>query len=312
MPNPTPEPKPRSRQQPRTAEEWEAQRQREDRAARQAAVAFLIAIVAGLALVAVYVVGGQTQIEGTLLFLSLGAIGVGLGIWVKVIVGPHEVIEERPLMSGQPEYRAQFSAQYEESLGEAMSGGRRRFLLRLLAGAGASLGIALLLPFRSLGPGPQQELFRTPWREGVRLVTRDGEPIRAEDIVADQVVTVFPEGATDAADAQTVLIGLRQDVERQLEHPTVENMVAYSKICTHAGCPVGLYRARVGELLCPCHQSTFGVYRGAIVLSGPAGRPLPQLPIGVDDEGYLVALSDFPTPVGPTFWNLTDEPESDL
>ncbi|MDX1621196.1 MAG: Rieske 2Fe-2S domain-containing protein [Nitriliruptorales bacterium] len=290
-------------------EQWERQRRREDRAARWAAVAFFVAILAGLALLVVYIGGGQTQLEGVLLFVALGGIGFGLGIWVKVIVGQKEIIEERPLMSGQPEERAEFGARYEQALGEAISGGRRRFLIRLLAGAGASLGLALLLPFRSLGPGPEQELFRTAWRQGVRLVTQDGEPIRAEDIIADQVVTVFPEGATHAADAQTVLIGLRPDVETELEHETVDNMVAYSKICTHAGCPVGLYRARVGELLCPCHQSTFGVYRGAVVLSGPAGRPLPQLPIGTDDEGYLVALSDYPTPVGPTFWNLTADPE---
>ncbi|MDX1657796.1 MAG: Rieske (2Fe-2S) protein [Nitriliruptorales bacterium] len=299
MSNPTPD--------GTTVDELQRQREREDRAARRAAVAFLVAIVAGLALVGVYVAGGQTQLEGTLLFVALGSIGIGLGIWVRVIVGSQEVIEERPLMSAQPERRQEFVGQYEQSMGEAMSGGRRRFLLRLLAGAGASLGLALLLPFRSLGPGPQQELFTTPWREGVRLVTRDGTPIKAADIIPDQVITVFPEGATHAADAQTVLVGLRPDISTQLEHETVDDMVAYSKICTHAGCPVGLYRARVGELLCPCHQSTFGVYRGAEVLSGPAGRPLPQLPIGTDDEGFLIALSDYPTPVGPTFWNLTQD-----
>ena len=286
---------------------WRERRRREDRAARWAAVSFLGAIVAAVGLIVVYVSGGQTQLEGLLLFLAFGAVGLGLGLWVKVIVGPEVVVEERYPMRSAEDDRAAFQELYEASLGEAVSGGRRRFLLRLLTGAGASLGLALLIPLRSLGPGPENELFSTAWRAGARLVTAEGQPVRAEEVIADQVLTVFPEGHTGSADSQAILVGLREarfDAS-QLDQPTVPGMVVYSKICTHAGCPVGLYRAAVGELLCPCHQSTFDVNRGAKVLSGPAGRPLPQLPIDVDDDGYLIALSDFREPVGPSFWNMT-------
>ncbi len=289
------------------AQQWRDQRRREDRAARWAALSFLVAIAAALALLVVYVIGGQTQAEGVLLFVAFGAVGIGIAIWVKVIVGPQVVVEDRyPMRSGEADREA-FQQLYRDTLGEAASGGRRRFLARLLTGAGASLGLALLIPLRSLGPGPERSLFNTSWRAGSRLVTAEGDPVRADDIIPDQVVTVFPEGSTGAADSQAILVGLRPNRfdASLLEQPTVEGLVVYSKICTHAGCPVGLYRARAGELLCPCHQSTFDVNRGAAVLSGPAGRPLPQLPIDVDTDGYLVALSDFTEPVGPSFWNMT-------
>ena len=79
--------------------------------------------------------------------------------------------------------------------------------------------------------------------------------------------------------------------------------IAYSKICTHVGCPVGLYQADTHELLCPCHQSTFDVLDGARPRFGPATRSLPQLPLAVDGDGFLTAQSDFTEPVGPGFWN---------
>jgi ubiquinol-cytochrome c reductase iron-sulfur subunit len=295
------------------AEAWEARRKRQDRGARFAAVSFFVAILAALGLFVVYIAGGQTQLEGLLLFVAFGAVGVGLGIWVKMIVGPQEIVEDRYPMRSTDEDRDRFESEFEESLGEAVVGGRRRFLLRLLTGAGASLGLALLIPLRSLGPGPERELFRTSWQRGSRVVGLEGAPIRAEDVVADQVVTVFPEGAVGAADSQAVLVGLRPGAYESgsFRAETVEGMVVYSKLCTHAGCPVGLYRARAGELLCPCHQSTFDVNDGARVLSGPAGRALPQLPLGVDDGGFLVALGDFTEPVGPSFWNMTHDQGDD-
>ena len=299
---------------PETDNAFDDQRRREDRAARWAAVAFGLAIVASLGLLAVYLGGGDTQWEGILLFVTFSAVGIGLGIWVRVVLGPEQqLVEPRYPMRSDEGDRTAFEDAFAESLGEARVGGRRRFLLRLLGGVGVSLGLALTAPLLSLGPifsrGARNELFETAWRRGVRLVTPEGEEILAADVGVDQVVTVFPAGTDHPADAQAILIGLRPRaiVEEAMASPegTIEGLVCYSKICTHAGCPVGLYRASVGELLCPCHQSTFAVNRGAAVLSGPAGRPLPQLPIGVDDEGYLVALGEFTAPVGPTFWNYT-------
>jgi ubiquinol-cytochrome c reductase iron-sulfur subunit len=298
----------------RTTDDRSHERGREDRAARGAAVAFLVAIAAAIGLFAVYLSGGQTQLEGALLFAAFGGIGVGLGIWAKVLLHEPELVEDRPPLHSSPEERAEFVKVYGGATGTPTP--RRRFLVRLLAGAGTSLGLALLLPFRSLGPGPENELFTTSWSDGEHLVTTEGERIRATDIVTDQIVTVFPESATtpeQRADSQAVLIGLRADRMALPEGSpaTVQNLVAYSKICTHAGCPVGLYRAAVGELLCPCHQSTFDVNEGARVRSGPAGRALPQLPLGTDDEGLLVARGDFEGPVGPAFWNMTDRPGGD-
>ncbi|GGI09086.1 ubiquinol-cytochrome c reductase iron-sulfur subunit [Egicoccus halophilus] len=295
---------------PRTrGEQWREQRERQDRGARLAAISFVVAIIAAFGLMGVYIAGGQTQLEGALLFVAFGAVGTGLGIWGKQVIGPRIVVEERyPMRSPEPA-RDEFEAAYEESLGEAVVGGRRRFLLRLLAGAGASLGLALIVPIRSLGPGPGRDLFATAWEPGLRLVDAGGTPILAEQMAADEVRTVFPEGAAGDAKAQALLIGTRPDqLDRDaLPGQTVGDLVCYSKICTHAGCPVGLYRASVGELICPCHQSTFDVNNAAVVVSGPAGRGLPQLPLGVDDEGYLIATGDFNEPVGPSFWNMTHD-----
>jgi ubiquinol-cytochrome c reductase iron-sulfur subunit len=169
----------------------------------------------------------------------------------------------------------------------------------------AALGVALIFPIRSHGPRPGKGFKSTPYRKGVRLVTDDGTLIRADDISVDGVITAFPEGHTDAADASTLLIRPNEPVKPQpgRETWTPGNLVAYSKLCTHVGCPVGLYQAGVHLLLCPCHQSTFDVLEGARPIFGPAARPLPQLPIEVDETGYVVAKGDFSGPTGPGFWD---------
>jgi ubiquinol-cytochrome c reductase iron-sulfur subunit len=140
-------------------------------------------------------------------------------------------------------------------------------------------------------------------------VREDGSPVRADELPVDGVLTVFPDGHTDAGDSPTLLIRTRTNQEFEFEPRegreswTVDGVVAYSKLCTHTGCPVGLYQADEGLLLCPCHQSTFDVYDGARPVFGPAARSLPQLPLAADDEGYLVATDDFSDPVGPGFWD---------
>ena len=130
--------------------------------------------------------------------------------------------------------------------------------------------------------------------------------MRPDTLSVGGTITVFPEGAEQAGDAQVVLIRVapgRNRPRRGRETWAPEGNVAYSKICTHVGCPVGLYQEDTHELVCPCHQSTFDVLDGARPRFGPATRPLPQLPLAVDGEGYLVAQSDFTEPVGPGFWN---------
>jgi ubiquinol-cytochrome c reductase iron-sulfur subunit len=182
--------------------------------------------------------------------------------------------------------------------------------LRVATGASVTLGAALAIPALSLGPRPGQSLEETKWTSGARLVDRFGDPQRPDDIPLNGIKTVFPFGFEGEADSQTVVIKIDPEL---LDLPegrgewAPEGCVAFSKICTHAGCPVGLYRAEAKQLLCPCHQSTFDVTTGCTPVFGPAARPLPQLPMNVDEAGFLVATGDFQEPVGPSFWNMDTE-----
>ena len=272
-------------------------------ASRAVAACFVITVLASIGLMVVYVLGGQPQVEGLLLGAALGGLGVGIVVWaIRLLDVPVEIEERHPLASG---------AEVRAGAGGAVEIDRitrRTLLVRLLVGAGVTLAAALAIPVLSLGPQQGRSLFQTAWRAGARIVGEDGEPIRPADIGMQTVRTVFPEGAVGAPDAATLLVRVSRS-ELQLEPERMDwapqGCIGYSKICTHAGCPVGLYRAEDNALLCPCHQSTFDVLRGAVPTFGPAARPLPQLPMGVDEEGYLVALGDFPEPVGPSFWNLT-------
>jgi quinol---cytochrome c reductase iron-sulfur subunit len=272
-----------------------------------AAVALGLSILAAIGLAVVYVLGGQPQAEGALLGVALGGLGIGLILWGKRLLRAEELVEERHVGPSLEEERV--AAGTALGRGE-WDIGRRRFLSRLLLGALGALGLAALFPIRSLGPSPGRSLFVTRWRRGSRVVDEDGVPVRADRLSVGSVLTVYPEGAVGSADSQTLL--LRVDPGLLALPPTrlawaPEGYVAYSKVCTHAGCPVGLYRAPTHRLLCPCHQSTFDVLAGAVPTFGPATRPLPQLPIEIDAEGFLRALGDYPEPIGPGFWNRPED-----
>jgi ubiquinol-cytochrome c reductase iron-sulfur subunit len=264
-------------------------------------------MVASVALLGVYVLDlGNAPLEGVLLAVALGGPGAAIVVWAAALLHAAPESEERHEMASPPLER--------EAAAEALDLDeitRRRFLVRMLLGAGGLLAAALALPAFSLGPQPGRELFVSGWRPGARLVGGDGEPIRPEDVLEGAVRTVFPDGAVGRPDSPAMLIRLRPSDLRLPEDRhgmAFDGCVAYSKICTHAGCPVGLYRAEDQVLICPCHQSTFDVTRGAVPVFGPAARRLPQLALGVDADGYLVADGDFDEPVGPSFWNLTHEP----
>ena len=276
------------------------------KAERSAGIAFAVASVAGVGLFVVYFSGGQNQVEGVLFAVALGALGVGLGIWANRLLDAREVVEERHELTSGPAGRQAFGDALAEEVGPAI--GRRSMLVKLLAGAGGALGLALLLPVLSLGPAPGNTLKVTPWERGKRVVDEEGEPVTLNSVPEDGFITVFPEGHEGAADAQALLIRVRQGSlklppERLAAVPEGTH-VAYSKICTHAGCPVGLYRAESQSLICPCHQSQFDVADGAKPFFGPAARPLPQLPLGVDEDGVLIAQGDFYEPAGPAFWDM--------
>jgi ubiquinol-cytochrome c reductase iron-sulfur subunit len=269
-----------------------------------AAASFVVSVLSAIALIVVYLEGGQPQLEGLFLALTSGGIGVGIVLWAKHEIGEEEVEEERHDIASSEEEIEAFKADFaagEEQLG------RRKLLMALLGASVAAMGAALLLPIRSLGPRPGRGLKQTAYRAGIRLVNQSGDPILVADLPVDSVTTVWPEGDAGAPDSPTLLIRTRADQEMDplpgREDWTPENLVAYSKLCTHTGCPVGLYQAEFGLLLCPCHQSTFDVLRSAEPIFGPAARPLPQLPLAIDDDGAVIATGDFSDPVGPGFWD---------
>lgn len=275
----------------------------ERRAERAVLLVFGASFLAGLALLFVYIAGGQTQVEGALLTVCLGGIGLGIVIWAQRLMDAEIHVEERHPIGGGPEATADLA----EALTEEAGFTRRTLLIRALLGTFAGLAAALAVPVFSLGPAPGRSLFQTSWRIGARLAAAGEKPLRPEDLPLGGILTVFPDGDPSDPNAATLLIRvdpalLRLDAARADWAPG--GIVAYSKVCTHAGCPVGLYRSAQHVLICPCHQSEFDVLAGAVPISGPAARPLPQLPISLADDGTLVALGDFPDPVGPSFWNM--------
>jgi ubiquinol-cytochrome c reductase iron-sulfur subunit len=225
-----------------------------------------------------------------------------------------------PVEDGEGEYGSPAPEAVDQVVEVVEEGAVRMRRRRLLAGAGAAagaaIGAALLAPVVSLGPAfDLAALARTPWRRGRRLVDEAGAPIPAAAVRPDEFVTAFPEGA-DPEEIGSPVILVRLDPAR-LRLPAArrtwapEGIVGYSKICTHAGCAIALYRAPLFEpaeqppgLVCPCHYSTFDPATGGTVVFGPAGRALPQLPIRVDRQGNLRAGGTFSGPVGPSWWGV--------
>ena len=260
-----------------------------------------LSIAAAVGVTAVYAFGGHAQLEGALLGLTLGGLAMALILFARRMLPSGHFVQVREDLPGSGPEREAVAAAFESGA-EPIE--RRSLLAKMFGLAVAALGLAALFPIRSLGTRPGKTLAATEWKRGARVVTANGEPVRLEDVDVNSVLTVFPEHHEDAADSQTLLIRLPPG--GTVPGPsgwTVDGVVAFSKICTHAGCPVGLYQAATQELFCPCHQSTFSVRHGAKPTFGPATRRLPQLPIGLDPQGFLVAKGDFEEPVGPGFWS---------
>jgi ubiquinol-cytochrome c reductase iron-sulfur subunit len=290
---------------------------------RVAALVFILSALASVGFIAAYVgleIGTKNGdvvdatlrsnlALGTAMSVAFLAIGIGMVIWVRYIMPPAEVTEERHAMASSPEDRAAFAETFIEGA-ETSQITKRPLLRRTLLTALLPVAAAPLVVLRDLGPLPGTSLRHTVWKKGMRLtVYGSNKPITPADFDSPGgMITVIPEGFQDndevLAKATVIIIKMEPG---QLKAPTnlnwtVDNIVAYSKICTHVGCPAALYEQTTHKILCPCHQSTFDATRGATVLFGPAPRPLPQLPITVDAQGYLVAQSDFHEPIGPSFW----------
>jgi ubiquinol-cytochrome c reductase iron-sulfur subunit len=250
------------------------------------------------------------------LFLGMFSIGIAAVHWAKTLMSDHERSEPRHPQRSSAEDRAGAIDVLKDGAADSGVGIGRRGLLKgavVSAVALAPLSIAVPLIGEVGGDWNVSKFRHTMWERG-RKLTKDpsGEPIKASDVTIGSVYPVIPVGLREHHDwieqkAKAVVLMVRMDPavlheEDERKDWSYQGIVAYSKICTHVGCPVALYEQQTHHLLCPCHQSTFDMADGAKVVFGPASRPLPQLPITVDDEGYLVAQDDFDEPIGPSYW----------
>jgi ubiquinol-cytochrome c reductase iron-sulfur subunit len=269
-------------------------------------------LLLGTALVAAfgaaYWVNAKPWILGATMGGGLFFLGIGLVAWGKYLMPRGPFVEERHTLANTEADRDAFAAAIVERGGSVIK--RRKMLGGILGGGLGIFSIVALFPLlRSLGPLPKGTLFHTDWRAGSYAVDITGRRVRVGDLAVGSIVTVFPEGTQDTdrgqAVDQTVLIRISNEAfttQKGRETWGPHGYVAYSKLCTHLGCPVGLYEQQLQLLVCPCHQSMFNVTNGAIPNFGPAPRPLPQLPLYVDAEGYIRSQKDYDQPVGPGFW----------
>lgn len=240
----------------------------------------------------------STQWQGfalTCAFAGFAAAALGWARWVL----PHE--EAIDLRDTVPQPSEERDMQVEAATHGIAQLTRKKWLTRMLYAAFGVFGIAALFPVGALGPEPDDTLFHTRWKRGDRLQRNDGTLVKAADLNTGAIDTVFPEGSVGDYRSMAVIVRLPDGVGTN----TTDGLVVFSKACTHAGCPVALYRSADHRLICPCHQSVFDVADGAKVLDGPADRALPQLPIQVSSDGYVRAKGDFPGPVGPGFWEAS-------
>jgi len=307
----------------------------EKRAERQVAMMFGLSMVCTVLFVVAYFsldigedptvfagFGASTVALGLSFGLALLFIGIGIIQLARKLMGDHEIVEMRHPAASSPEDREATLAALSQGLEESGLG-RRPLIRNTMLGAVSLIGVPLIIGLRDLGPLPGDKLLSTIWKPGMRIV-RDvtGTPILLSDLQIGDLFNAQPEAMfpteengypevaplehqVNKAKASVILIRMEPDeitVKKGRENWSVSGVVCYSKICTHVGCPISLAEQKTHHLLCPCHQSTFDLTDSGRVIFGPAGRPLPQLPIAVDAEGYLVAQSDFTEPVGPSFW----------
>jgi len=297
------------------------------RAERQVGILFLLSVLGTLLFIYAYLgieedafvfvpVLGSTNAHQ--LFLGLGLamalffIGMAAVHWAKTLMPDHEVIDYRKEQRSKDEDRDDFVSTVKVRAGEAGLG-RRPFIKRTMLLSLGLVGLSPVLLLGDLGPLPGNDQKETNWKSGTRLVTDPGDrPIRPSDLEVGGVAQVQPELPSgkvrhldDIAKDSVLLIRIRPEefnLDAERLSWTYEGIIAFSKICSHMGCAVALYEQTTKHLLCPCHQSTFDVTRAAKVIFGPSARPLPQLAVTVDSQGYLVAKQPFSEPVGPSFW----------
>jgi ubiquinol-cytochrome c reductase iron-sulfur subunit len=288
---------------------------------------FVTAVIAAFGFIASYVlipnekvvfifpvghVSAQNFALGWSLGIALLCIGVGAIHWARTLMSDMEYASERHPIEAPPEVRQRVFADFQQGAADSAIG-RRKVMRNALLGALTVVPLSAIVLFRDLGPLPEKKLFHTVWSGGKRLINMsDDRPLRPEDILVGSLTFAQPEGVHESdPDFQEVMAKAALMIVRLI--PTDikdkrsadwghQGILAYSKICTHVGCPISLYEQQTHHVLCPCHQSTFDLADGGRVIFGPAGHPLPQLRISVNNQGYLEALGDFDKPVGPGFW----------
>ncbi len=319
----------------------------EKRAERQVATWFILSMVFAVLFVVAYFsidkyeivmgLGAMNVSLGVTMAGSLLCVGIGIIHWARKLMADVEIAEDRHPAASSEEDRQETLAALAAGLEESGLG-RRPLVRNTLLGALGFVGLPLIVALRDIGPLPGKKLEKTIWKAGTRIVNDvTGRWIRPTDLEIGQLVNAEPEGLvptpdprTDEADmaargvpmqhghhaivekAKSAVIVVRmepKDITEKTQNWGYEGILCYSKICTHMGCPIALWEQQTHHLLCPCHQSTFDLGDKGRVVFGPATRALPQLPIGVDDDGFLIARSGFLEPVGPSYFER-NSPES--
>jgi ubiquinol-cytochrome c reductase iron-sulfur subunit len=266
------------------------------------AVLLVLASVSLVAFVVLLLADPDTQLLGLTAAAGLALIAAALVLAGKRLVHHEQAVEPRPRLEDPDE---------REAVETRLRFPRRRLLLASGGAAGAALTAAAVAPVTALGPAVGTSIVDTPWRRGRRLVDENGAPLTADDIAEGSFVTAFPEGA-DKRELGSPVVLVKDDPRRirQRREWAPEGILAFSKICTHAGCAIALYRKPTYEptsappaLACPCHYSVFATREAGKVEAGPAGRPLPQLPIEIGPNRELRAAGGFSGPIGPAWWS---------
>ncbi|MFF4648942.1 Rieske 2Fe-2S domain-containing protein [Streptomyces sp. NPDC001380] len=302
------------------------------RAERQVALLFTVSMLATIGFIASYVVFPIDQIVfiwpfghvsslnfalGTTLGAALFCIGAGAVHWARTLMSDVEVADERHPIEAPEDVRAKVISDFKAGAEES-GFGRRKLLRNTLIGSMALVPLSGVVLLRDLGPLPEKKLEHTGWdaatpAKPIKLVSMNtDEPLKAEDVTVGSLVFAKPQGLSEASEgfqqaiAKDAVMLVRIAPEDIKDRPSREmgfdGILAFSKICTHVGCPISLYEQQTHHVLCPCHQSTFDLSDGARVIFGPAGHPLPQLKIKTDADGNLIATGDFNAPVGPSYW----------
>ncbi|TQF05757.1 Rieske 2Fe-2S domain-containing protein [Kitasatospora acidiphila] len=309
------------------------------RAERQVSLLFIVSMLATVGFIASYVAIDPAKIVyifplghisalnfalGMTLGVALFCIGAGAVHWARTLMSDVELPAERHPIEADDEVRADVIQQFKTGAGES-GFGRRKMIRNTLIGSMALVPLSGVVLLRDLGPLPGTSLDTTAWKEAtpttpIRLINVNTNlPMKAEDIAVGSLTfakpgpsALRPDGLQESdedfqqviAKSALMLIRIQPSDIKDAKSAALgfEGVLAYSKICTHVGCPISLYEQQTHHALCPCHQSTFDLSDGARVIFGPAGHPLPQLKITTDASGYLIATQDFDLPVGPSFW----------